>query len=96
MDRRGIAEAGGAALVSGVVAIGALLLVVGYIDWVLVIGLAVGVAIAAAANYRARTGHADAVAAEAPAVTADNYEEHTPATAGDGGTEGVGDDRDPE
>jgi len=89
MERRGIAEAGGAALVSGVLAIGALWLVVGYIDWFLVIGLAVGVAIAVAANYRARTGHADAVETEAPDVTADNYEAYTPPAAGDGGTEGV-------
>jgi hypothetical protein len=92
MERRGIAEAGGAALGSAVLAIGALWLVVGYIDWVLVIGLAFGVAIAAAANYRARTGHADAVEAEAPEVTADNFEQHTPIKAGDGGTEGVEDD----
>lgn len=48
MERRGIAEAGGAALGSAVLAI----------------GLAFGIAIAAAANYRARTGHADAVEAE--------------------------------
>jgi len=84
-----MAEAGGAALVSGLLAIVALWLVVGYIDWVLVIGLAAGVAIAAAANYRARTGHADAVATEAPEVTADNYESYTPVKAGDGGTEGL-------
>lgn len=87
MKRRGIAEAGGAALVSAVLAIGALWLAVGYIDWALVIGLAAGVAIAAAANYRARTGHADAVEAAAPEVTADNFERHTPVKAGDGGTE---------
>ena len=89
MERRGIAEAGGAALLSAALAIGALWLAVGYVDWVLVIGLAVGVAIAAAANYRARTGHADAVEAEAPEVTADNFENYTPVKAGDGGTEGV-------
>jgi len=87
MDRRGIAEAGGAAAVSGAVAIAVLLQVVGYIDWVLVIGTTAGVAIAAAANYRARTGHAEAVADEAPDVTAHNYEEYTPIKARDGGTE---------
>jgi len=96
MERRGIAEAGGAALVSGVLAIGALWLTVGYVDWVLVVGLAVGVAIAAAANYRARTGHADAVETEAPEVTADNFENYTPVKAGDGGTEGIEDDPDRE
>ncbi len=89
MERRGIAEAGGAALVSALLAIAALWLAVGYVDWVLVASTAIGVAIAAAANYRARTGHADAVATEAPEVTADNFEDHTPVTAGDGGTEGI-------
>ena len=93
MERRGIAEAGGAAVASGVLAVGALWLAVGYIDWVLVVGLAAGAAIAAAANYRARTGHADAVKTEAPEVTADNFENYTPIKAGDGGTEGL-DERD--
>jgi hypothetical protein len=87
MEQRGVLEAGGAALVSAGLAIGVLVVVVGAIDWVLVAGLAIGAAIAAAANYRARTGHADAVAEEAPEVTADNYERHTPPAAGDGGTE---------
>ncbi|MDS0281824.1 hypothetical protein [Haloarcula onubensis] len=96
MERRGIAEAGGAALASALLAIGALWLAVGYIDWVLVVGLAAGVAIAAAANYRARTGHADAVATEAPEVTADNFENYTPVKAGDGGTEGLDAERDDE
>ena len=96
MENRGIAEAGGAAAISGLVAIGTLWAVVGAIDWVLVVGLASGAAIAAAANYRARTRHAGAVAEEAPDVTADNYEAHTPATAGDGGTEGVEADRESE
>jgi hypothetical protein len=94
MERRGLVEAGGAALVSGLLAIVGLWLAVGYVDWVLVIGLTVGVAIAAAANYRARTGHAEAVAAEAPQVTADNFEDYTPIKAGDGGTEGVDAERD--
>ncbi|MFC6756839.1 MULTISPECIES: hypothetical protein [Haloarcula] len=94
MERRGIAEAGGAAIASGVLAIGALWLAVGYIDWVLVVGLALGVAIAAAANYRARTGHADAVKTAAPEVTADNFENYTPVKAGDGGTEGLENDGD--
>jgi|GEM_PF-975772 hypothetical protein len=96
MERRGIAEAGGAALGSGVLAIGTLWQVVGYVDWVLVVGLAAGVAIAAAANYRARTGHADAVKTQAPEVTADNFENYTPIKAGDGGTEGLEDESDRE
>lgn len=94
MQRRGIAEVGGAALASAVLAIAALWLAVGYVDWVLVVGTAAGVAIAVAANYRARTGHADAVEAAAPEVTAHNFENHTPVKAGDGGTEGVDGDGD--
>jgi len=89
MERRGLVEAGGAALVSSVLAVAGLWLAVGYVDWVLVVGLAAGVAIAAAANYRARIGHAEAVAEEAPEVTADNFENYTPIKAGDGGTEGL-------
>lgn len=87
MERRGIAEVGGAALVSAVVAIATLPVVVGTISWVLVVGLAMGAAIAAAGNYRARTGHAERVATEAPEVTADNYEDYTPIAARDGGSE---------
>jgi len=86
MDQRGLLEAGGAAVVSGGLATAGLWLFVGAVDWVLVTGLTVGVAIAAAANYRARTGHADGVAEEAPEVTADDFEDHTQSAAGDGGT----------
>jgi hypothetical protein len=89
MEQRGIAEAVAGALSSGGVATGTLLVVAGAVDWVLVVGFAMSVAIAAAANYRARTGHAEAVAEEAPAVTADNYEAFTQPAAGDGGTEGM-------
>ena len=87
-----MAEAGAAALISGAVAAGTVWMVAGTIDWMLVVGLAAGAAIAAAANYRARTGHADAVADEAPEVTADNYEQYTPIKAGDGGTDHDEDD----
>lgn len=87
MERRGIVEIGGAALLSGAFASAMLLGIVGHVDWVLVVGLTAGAALAAAANYRARTRHAGTVATEAPEVTADNYESHTPVKAGDGGTE---------
>lgn len=87
MERRGIAEIAAAALLSGAFASATLLFAVGYVDWVLTVGLTAGAALAAAANYRARTRHADSVATEAPEVTADNYESHTPVKAGDGGTE---------
>jgi len=89
MDRRGLAESLGAGLVSGVLAVVGQWFAVGAVDWVLVVGLVAGVAIAAAANYRARTGHAEAVVEEAPGVTAQNYEEFTQPAAGDGGTEGM-------
>jgi hypothetical protein len=85
MDRRGIAEVGGLSLAGGVLAIAVQRAVVGSVDSVLVVGLVSCVAIAAAANYRARTGHAAKVAAEAPAVTEDNYEQHGRPAAGDGG-----------
>lgn len=85
MDRRGIAEAGGAALVSAGLAVAGLWLFAGRIDWIPVVGLAAGVAIAAAANYRARNRHADHVATEAPTVTAENHRGFGPETARDGG-----------
>ncbi|WP_254272895.1 hypothetical protein [Haloarcula marina] len=66
MEPRGIAEIGGSALVSAGLAVAGLWLFAGYVDWVLVVGLAACVAIATAANYRARTGHAENVAATAP------------------------------
>ncbi|EMA09422.1 hypothetical protein SAMN05443574_107103 [Haloarcula vallismortis] len=85
MDRRGIAEVGGLSLAGGVLAITAQQIIASSIDWVLVVGLAACVGIAAAANYQARTKHAAQVATEAPAVTEDNYEQHGRPTAGDGG-----------
>lgn len=66
MDRRGIAETVGAALVSGGLAVAALWLFVGAINWILVVGLVVCVGLATAANYRGRTGHARRVAERAP------------------------------
>lgn len=86
MNRRGLAETVGSALVSGGLAAAALQLFVGRINWVLVVGLALCVALAAAANYRARTGHANRVADKAPEVGPDNYDEYGPAAASDGGT----------
>ncbi|WP_336336148.1 hypothetical protein [Haloarcula brevis] len=85
MDRRGIAEVGGLSLAGGVLGTVAQQAVVGSVDWVLVAGLVACVAIAAAANYRARTGHAAQVATEAPAVTEENYEQHARRASGDGG-----------
>ncbi|GCF13621.1 hypothetical protein Harman_15560 [Haloarcula mannanilytica] len=85
MDRRGIAEVGGLSLAGGILAIATQRVIVGHIDWVLVVGLMACIGIAAAANYQARTNHAAQVATEAPAVTEDNYEQHGRPTAGDGG-----------
>ncbi|MFC6974946.1 hypothetical protein ACFQL1_10050 [Halomicroarcula sp. GCM10025709] len=85
MDRRGIAEVVGAALVSGGLAVAGLRLFAGRIDWVLVAGLVATVSLAAAANYRGRTGHAEQVATEAPDATARDFEAHAPDAAGNGG-----------
>lgn len=94
MDRRGIVEVLGGALVSGGLAAVALQLFVGRVAWVPVVGLAAAVGIAAAANYRARVGHAEQVATEAPEVTAQKVEEYTRPTAGDGGERPEDDSRD--
>ncbi|KAA9408514.1 MULTISPECIES: hypothetical protein [Haloarcula] len=85
MDRRGIAEVGGLSLGGGVFAVAAQQVIVGSIDWVLVVGLVACIGLAAAANYQARRKHAAQVATEAPTVTEDNYEQHGRPTAGDGG-----------
>ena len=84
MDRRGIAESVGGALVSGTLAAAICWVTAGSVDWVLVVGLSAAVAIAAAANYRARIGHAEAVASTAPDA---DGEDRARTTAGDGGTE---------
>lgn len=85
MNRRGLAEIGGLSLAAGVLGIAGQQVVVGGVDPVLVVGLMACVGIAAAANYQARRKHAAQVEAEAPAVTAENYEQHGRPTAGDGG-----------
>ena len=92
MDRRGLAESLGAGLGTGLLTTVAQLLVVDTVSWIPVVGLVLCVALAAAANYRARTGHAETVASEAPEVTAENYEKYTPVKAGDGGTGQTNDD----
>lgn len=66
MDRRGCLETGGVAVASGLATAGVLRVGVGAIDWALVLGVVAAAAIAAAANYRGRTGHAANVAEEAP------------------------------
>ncbi|MBX0295811.1 hypothetical protein [Haloarcula nitratireducens] len=85
MDGRGIAEVIGSALVGGGLAVAGPWLFADSVDWVLVVGLTVGVAIAAAANYRGRTGHAERVAAEVPEVTDDDCESYAERAAGDNG-----------
>ncbi|WP_226011559.1 hypothetical protein [Halomicrobium salinisoli] len=69
MDRREAIEAGGAALACMVAGAGTFYAVAGAVDWVLVLGIGMCAAIAAAANYRARVGHAEQVADEAPGAT---------------------------
>lgn len=66
MDRRGIAEIGGAALACAAAAAITFQVVAGTIDWLLVVGIGMTAAIAAAANYQARTTHSSMVADEAP------------------------------
>ena len=66
MDRRGNVESGGAALACAVAAAVTFQVVAGAVDWVLVIGIGMCAGIAGAANYRARTGHSESVADEAP------------------------------
>lgn len=66
MDRRGTVESGGAAVACAVAAAATFQVVAGAIDWALVLGIGVCAGIAGAANYRARVGHSENVADEAP------------------------------
>ncbi|MFC6863447.1 hypothetical protein ACFQGE_08235 [Halomicroarcula sp. GCM10025817] len=61
MDPRGVAETVGAALVSSALAAVGLWLFAGVVNWPLVAGVGVVVALASAAAYRDRTTHADLV-----------------------------------
>ena len=69
MEQRGMVESGGAALACALAAAVTFSFVAGTVDWVLVIGIGTCAAIAGAANYRARTGHSQRVADEAPDAT---------------------------
>jgi len=66
MDRRGIVEIAGAALACSLAAAITFQVVASTVDWILVIGIGMTAAIAAAANYQARTAHSAAVADSAP------------------------------
>lgn len=66
MDRRGTVEIGAAAIACAAAAAITFEVVAGRIDWLLVVGIGMTAAIAAAANYQARTSHSAAVADEAP------------------------------
>ena len=66
MDTRGLAEIAGASLACAVAAAGTFQVVAGTVDWLMVVGIGMTAAIAAAANYQARTTHSDAVADSAP------------------------------
>jgi len=68
MDQRHVLEAGGGAVACTVAAAGTFQYVAGTIDPVFVFGIGLCAAIAASANYRARTGHSEQVADEAPTV----------------------------
>lgn len=69
MEKRGMAESGGAALACALAAAVTLQFVAGTIDWTLVVGIGMSAGIAGAANYQARTGHSEKVADEAPVET---------------------------
>lgn len=69
MDRRGLLETGATTLACGAATAGLLRAGTGGIDWWMVIGVALGAAFAAAANYRARVRHSGRVADAAPEFT---------------------------
>lgn len=68
MDQRHVLEGGGAAVACTVAAAATFQYVAGTVDWVFVLGIGLCAAIAASANYRARTAHSEQVADEAPTV----------------------------
>lgn len=68
MDGRHALEAGGAAVACLLSAAGTFQYVAGTVDWAFVAGIGLCAALAASANYRARTGHSEQVADEAPGV----------------------------
>ena len=77
MDRRHAVEAGGAAVACTLAAGLTFEFVAGRIDPAFVLGIGLCAGIAASANYRARTGHSERVAAEAPDVEALDGAEET-------------------
>lgn len=72
MERRGMVESGGAALACAVAAAATFQVILGGVDWILVVGIGMCAGIAGAANYQARTNHSDLVADEAPTESADS------------------------
>jgi len=75
MDRRHVAEAGGTAVACTVAAALTFEFVGGRIDPAFVLGIGLCAGIAESANYRARTGHSERVAAEAPDVAGEALDE---------------------
>lgn len=69
MEKRGMAESGGAALACALAAAVTFQFVAGMIDWTLVVGIGTSAGIAGAANYQARITHSQKVADEAPDAT---------------------------
>lgn len=96
MDRRCLLETGGITLACGITTAGMLHVSAGSVDWALVLGVAVGAAFAAAANYRGRVRHSEHVADAAPVVGPDGppefEDEAGVRTAAAGETESVDDD----
>lgn len=75
MEQRQVLEAGGTALACTIAAAATFQYVGGAIDWAFVLGIGLCAAIAAAANYQARTSHSEQVADSAPTVDAETLEE---------------------
>lgn len=91
MDRRGCLETGAITLAAGLATVGVLQASPGGFDWSLLLGVLVGTALAAAANYRARTGHAEQVADTAPNVVEGRPGSAADPTEGPGSVEPTGD-----
>jgi len=77
MEQRHVLEAGGSAVACTVAAAATFQYVAGAIDWAFVLGIGVCAAIAASANYQARTSHSEHVADEAPTVDGDRFDDST-------------------
>lgn len=75
MEQRHVVEAGGTAVACTIAAAATFQVVGGAIDWAFVLGIGLCAAIAASANYQARTSHSEQVADSAPTVEGEALED---------------------